>query len=184
MYWFSGFFHTNFMTPSERFPTRYDTHLTCAPPQAKWQPGAIAKPTSSAMALTYTTSCQQLDWQQLAQLLTVTGLGTRSAQELELTFRNSQVTVFAHQGDQLVGAGRALSDHVAWSVVFDVAIDPALQGQGVGAALIERIQAAAGTPNIMLKSMPGKEGFYTRLGYQLMPGGMERRSNSDAPAQT
>lgn len=135
------------------------------------------------MSIIFSTSCEQVDWQQLAQLLTVTGLGNRSAQELEQTFRNSQVTVFAHHGERLVGAGRALSDHVVWTVIFDVAIDPNLQGQGVGAALIQRIQAEAGTPNTMLKSMPGKEGFYSLLGYALMPSGMERRTRPDRDEQ-
>jgi predicted N-acetyltransferase YhbS len=125
------------------------------------------------MTLHYSTSTDTIDWQALADLFVRTGLGNRSPQLLQALFCGSQVTVFAHEDGRLVGAGRALSDFVLWSALFDVAVDPACQGRGVGAALVRLIFATTGTPNAMLKSVPGKEAFYASFGFQPMPTGME-----------
>jgi len=128
------------------------------------------------MDVRYTSTTEGIDWDALAYLLSRAGLGNRPPAVLESLFRQSQVTVFAYDDGQLVGAARALSDYTLWSVVFDVAVDPAFQGKGIGAALVKRILQLAGTPNAMLKSNPGKERFYEMLGFELMPLGMERRS--------
>ena len=74
------------------------------------------------------------------------------------------MAVFAHEG-HLVGAGRALSDRTLWSANFDVAVDPTYQGKGIGAALVRTIFKVAGTSNVMLKSVSGKERFYGKLAF-------------------
>jgi len=130
------------------------------------------------MAIQYTTSADGIDWDDLAALFVRANLGNRTAQLLEAAFRGSQVAVFAHEGGRLMGAGRALSDRIAWSAIFDVAVDPRYQGKGIGAELVGTLIRAAGTPNIMLKSVPGKEGFYRGLGFEPMPGGMEANHSS------
>jgi GNAT superfamily N-acetyltransferase len=130
------------------------------------------------MAITYTTSTDHIDWNHLAALFVRTDLGNRSPDLLETTFRGSQVTVFVHEDGRLIGAGRALSDHTLWSAIFDVAVDPTYQGKGIGVELVRRIREAAGTPNVMLKSAPGKEPFYAKLGFKPMPMGMEASPSS------
>jgi predicted N-acetyltransferase YhbS len=132
------------------------------------------------MAIVYTGSIEAVDWPQLAALFVRTDLGDRSPQLLQALFQGSQVTVFAHDEERLVGAARALSDFVLWSAIFDVAVDPAYQGKRIGATLMQMISDATGTPNAMLKSVPGKEPFYAGLGFCAMPAGMERQ-HSGAP---
>ncbi|MET0288104.1 MAG: GNAT family N-acetyltransferase [Pseudoxanthomonas sp.] len=126
------------------------------------------------MTIVYTRSTEAVDWHQLAALFVRTELGDRSPQLLQALFEGSQVTVFAHDAGRVVGAARALSDFVLWSAIFDVAVDPAYQGRRIGATLMQLLSEATGTPNAMLKSMPGKEPFYAGLGFAPMPAGMER----------
>lgn len=128
------------------------------------------------MTIRYSTTFDKVDWARMAKILVDASLGNRAPGFVEQTFRNSQVVAFAWDGEKLIGAGRALCDHVAWCVIFDVAVDPSYQGKGVGAALIHQISSAAATPNVMLKAVPGKEPFYAKLGFEPMPTGMERRS--------
>ncbi|SEL75072.1 Acetyltransferase (GNAT) domain-containing protein [Pseudoxanthomonas sp. GM95] len=125
------------------------------------------------MAIVYTDRLDGIDWNALAALFNRAGLGQRTPALIEATFRGSQLVAFAHDQGRLVGAGRALSDRVAWTAIFDVAVDPHAQGQGIGGALMRLIRERAATPNFMLKSMPGKEPFYAGLGFVPMPTGME-----------
>jgi GNAT superfamily N-acetyltransferase len=127
------------------------------------------------MAIHYSTSLDHVDWARLAEIFVDAALGDRSPALIEETFRNSQAVVFAWERERLIGAGRALSDHVAWSVIFDIAVDPSYQGRGIGAALVRGIASASPAPNLMLKAVPGKEAFYATLGFEMMPTGMERR---------
>lgn len=134
------------------------------------------------MTIEYIASIdQRIDWSSLAGLFVRADLGNRSLRVLEAAFRGSQVAVFAYEDGRLIGAGRALSDHTLWSAIFDVAVDPAHQGRGIGTELVRKIFEIAGTPNVMLKSVPGKEPFYGKLGFRLMPTGMENNGAGAEP---
>lgn len=64
-------------------------------------------------------------------------------------------------------AARAISDGVACSAIYDVAVDPALQGQGVGRALTALL-ARLPKRSVMLVSTMGNEDFYRKLGFRKM----------------
>jgi ribosomal protein S18 acetylase RimI-like enzyme len=76
---------------------------------------------------------------------------------------------FAHEGDTLVAAGRAVADGVDCSYICDIAVHPSHQGQGLGREVIERLVAASqGHRKIILYAVPGKEDFYRRFGFRRM----------------
>jgi len=131
------------------------------------------------MALVISQSIESVDWKYLEGLFTRAPLGTRSAASLEQVFRNSQVALFAYDGDRLVGAGRALSDKISWAIVFDVVVEPEYQGKGLGTAIVEELSSKSGARNVMLQSVPGKEAFYVRLGYRPMSTAMAKYSNPE-----
>lgn len=121
--------------------------------------------------------CRELDvvdWPLLAKVFERAPLGTRDPVVLERSFRNSQLYCFVYAGAQLIGAGRALSDHVNWTIVFDVVLLPEYQGRGMGRALMQQLLAPSCSASVMLHSAPGKEAFYERLGFRRMKTAMAR----------
>jgi predicted N-acetyltransferase YhbS len=131
------------------------------------------------MAISLSQSIDSVDWTCLEDLFMRALLGKRSAASLEQTFRNSQVALFAYDENRLIGAGRALTDKINWTVVFDVAVDPECQGKGLGKAIVEALASISGARNVMLQSVPGKENFYARLGYRPMTSAMAKYENPD-----
>src|SRR6266480_3965333 len=53
--------------------------------------------------------------------------------------RHTDVTVTAWDGDLLIGFGRVLTDYVYRATIWDVIVDKAYQGQGIGADIVQRI---------------------------------------------
>ena len=84
------------------------------------------------MTITITDTIDDLDWVVLNDLLT-RGFGyARSQEVVKQTFTGSYACCFAWQEGTLVGAARAISDRAACSAIYDVVVDPVLQGQGIG----------------------------------------------------
>ncbi len=111
---------------------------------------------------------EHVDWLALIEVFERAPLGKRDPKLLEQSFRNSSVVCFAYHGGQIIGAGRALSDRLTWTVIFDLALAPEFQGRGLGRAILQDLQARAGGASTMLHSAPGKEPFYQHLGFRRM----------------
>ncbi len=81
--------------------------------------------------------------------------------------------LLAWEGNEVVGSARFQwnPDHL---YIGRVGVIPAYRGQGVGAALMERIEAIAregGASRILFgvrQSLPGNIAFYQRLGYEVV----------------
>ena len=68
-----------------------------------------------------------------------------------------------------MAAGRALADGVDTSYNCDVAVLPTHQRPGLGRDVVRRLVAmSAGHKKIILYSVPGKQGFYRKLGFLRM----------------
>lgn len=118
------------------------------------------------MPLSWTTSQDELDWDELETLYRLAPLGNKSAAQLRIVFTNSRFKFFARDDGRLVAAGRALSDGADCSYICDVAVLPSHQGSGLGREMVSRLVAASqGHKKIILYSVPGKEGFYRKLGF-------------------
>lgn len=124
---------------------------------------------AAATAFTWADRLDGLDWQALSDLYRVAPLGEKSPQWLQTAFSNSMFRCFVRDGGTLVGAGRALADGVDCSYICDVAVLPSHQGTGLGREIIARLVAQSkGHRKIILYAVPGKEGFYKKLGFQRM----------------
>jgi GNAT superfamily N-acetyltransferase len=89
-------------------------------------------------------------------------------EDLELTNRNSWLTVSAYDGARLVGFGRVVTDFVLHALIFDMIVLPDHQGQGIGTlilqALLNRCEER-GIRDIQLFCAKGKRAFYERNGF-------------------
>ena len=118
------------------------------------------------MPLTWINSQEQVDWNELETLYRLAPLGVKSAAHLRTVFSNSRYKFFAYENEKLVAAGRALADGADCSYICDVAVMPSHQGSGLGREMVARlVEASQGHKKIILYSVPGKEGFYRKLGF-------------------
>ena len=121
------------------------------------------------MALAWTESISEVDWNELEALYRAAPLGNKNAKDLEIVFTNSRFRCFVYEDKKLVAAGRALADGADASYICDVAVLPGLQGLGLGKQVVQRLIAlSSGHKKIILYSVPGKEGFYKKLGFLRM----------------
>ena len=106
-----------------------------------------------------------VDWAALADIYARAPLGERTAADLRRAFVNSYVCCFAWVDGKLVGAARATSDGVFYATIVDVAVDPGFQGAGIGRKMMQALLRRLPFPKVFLTSVPGKEGFYEKLGF-------------------
>lgn len=119
--------------------------------------------------LLWSDTTDELDWNELSALYLAAPLGNKSAEWLKTAFRNSRYTLFVREDGRLVGAGRALADGVDCSYICDVAILPSHQGRGLGRQIVARlVELSRGHRKIILYAVPGKEAFYSKLGFMRM----------------
>lgn len=132
----------------------------------------VEKELSMTIGLTFDTT--GVNWQDAAEIFEKAPLGTRAPDQLKKAYDNSDLVCFAWDGSLLVGMGRALSDGVYQSVIYDLCMLPDYQGQRLGSRILEAMMERLKTENYVLWSVPGKEGFYSRFGFQPMLTAMAR----------
>ncbi len=91
---------------------------------------------------------------------------------LLLSLEKSWYCVFAYDGNELVGAGRVVTDGLLHAILYDVIVAPARQRQGIGKLIVDRLvqkclEAQIGS--IQLFCAPGKQAFYEQLGFAVRP---------------
>ncbi len=95
----------------------------------------------------------------------------RSAEDLRRMVRNSAVCVTAWHGQQLIGFGRATSDGVFRGTIWDVVVDSAVSGQGIGRAVVETLlnsPALIPCERIYLMTTNSAD-FYKKIGFRTNP---------------
>ncbi|WP_250645600.1 GNAT family N-acetyltransferase [Salidesulfovibrio onnuriiensis] len=115
-----------------------------------------------------TFDIENIDWEHACTIFERAPLGTRKPDRLQKIFENSQLVCFAWDNGTLVGLARALSDQVAWSVIYDLCMFPEYQGQGLGKRMMRAMIERLDTPNVQLHSVPAMMGFYEKLGFRKM----------------
>ena len=135
---------------------------------------------ATEQAIALSADCSKVDWQRMAVIFRRAPLGEREPARLRRIFEQSTVCCFAWAGDELIGAGRAISDRISYAAIFDVVVAPEYQRRGVGTEIMQHLIRAAEAPNIILHSVPGKEAFYAKLGFRKMTTAMARFSNPEA----
>ena len=90
----------------------------------------------------------------------------RTLDDAKEMLRHTDVALCAWDGDLLVGFGRVLTDFVYRATIWDVIVDKAYQGQGVGTDVVQRILNHPRLKKVELfwlcTRMPG---FYEKLGF-------------------
>ena len=127
--------------------------------------------------------CGGVDWAAVSDTLKRVGMASRAPELHQKAFEASHTAVFAYSNDQLVGFGRAISDGAYQAAVYEMAIVPEFQKQGIGARILKAILDRLPGCNVILYASPGKEEFYRKLGFRLMKTGMARFQAPDVMAQ-
>ena len=96
-------------------------------------------------------------------------------EQSEKALKNSCFCVVAKDGDQTVAMGRAVGDGMYYTIV-DVMVKPQYQGQKIGSTIINRLVELinggipeGGRTSIQLIAALGKEGFYVKQGFKVLP---------------
>ena len=126
------------------------------------------------MALHIAVTCEGIDWERVAEVIKLGGLGDRTAVERRRMFEAGRIVAFAFEDELLVGTGRAISDGVCQAAVYDVVVHPDYQGRGIGRAIMESVIDQLGECNVILFAVPEKIGFYEKLGFGRMTTAMAR----------
>lgn len=126
------------------------------------------------MELTIQKNTEGIDWKEIKSLLQRTDMTTYDVDLHKKAFENSAKVVFIFHGDILIGCGRLLSDFAYQSVIYDVAVDGASQGKGIGKKIVNLLMEGEEDKNIILYATPGKEQFYHKFGFKTAKTGMCR----------
>lgn len=122
-----------------------------------------------SLSLSWSDDITTVDWHELEALYHAAPLGRKQSSELAIAFGNSRFRCFVRQEGKLVAVGRALADGVDCSYICDVAVLPSHQSTGLGKAVVEELmRLSKDHKKIILYSVPGKEGFYRKLGFLRM----------------
>jgi GNAT superfamily N-acetyltransferase len=82
--------------------------------------------------------------------------------------RFGDAPVFAFEDKKLIGMGRAICDGEYQAAIYDVVVLPEYQKKGIGKRIIEETCQKLPVANIILYAVPGKEHFYSKLGFKIM----------------
>ena len=122
----------------------------------------------------------KVNWDELSELYRIAPLGEKSPEDLITVFSNSRFKCFVYADNCLIGVGRALADGKDCSYLCDVAVHPDYQGIRLGKEIIQKLIAQSkGHRKIILYANPGKESFYSKLGFHKMNTAMAIFSNQE-----
>jgi GNAT superfamily N-acetyltransferase len=116
--------------------------------------------------------CSHIDWKAVSETLKSVGMAFHSPDKHKRAFEASYTTVFIYLDKRLIGFGRAISDGEYQAAIYDCAVWPEYQGQGIGSLIMQSILEQLPNCNIILYATPGMEGFYRKLGFGAMTTGM------------
>lgn len=117
-------------------------------------------------------NCEGIDFQKVREYLKDAGMGFYDASLHEHAFRASYSVVFVFHDEKMIGFGRAISDGAYQAAVYDVVVLPEYQSRGIGKLIMSHILRKVSSCNVILYASPGKEAFYSKLGFSIMKTGM------------
>ncbi len=90
----------------------------------------------------------------------------RSLDDAKEMLRHTDLTISAWEGNRLVGFGRVLTDFIYRATIWDVIVDRAFQGHGVGTEIVQRILNHPRLTRVELFWLcTRRPGFYEKLGF-------------------
>ena len=126
------------------------------------------------MNITYSTR-KDLPSEQLHRLFMSVGWsdGMESPfmlKNFNVPFLNSTVVISAWENDCLVGCVRVLSDRVVRSVIYDLAVAPAFQNQGIGRELVRRCIEHFPDSEWLVGTTQEVSAYYEKMGFEVEQG--------------
>lgn len=86
-------------------------------------------------------------------------------ENFNVPFINSTIVISAWSGDKLVGCVRVLSDRMFRSIIYDLAVIPEFQNQGIGKELVRRCREYFPGSEWLVETETA-EGFYEKIGFK------------------
>jgi GNAT superfamily N-acetyltransferase len=90
----------------------------------------------------------------------------RTPEMVKIAFDNSSYVVTAWKDEQLVGVGRAISDGLFYTGVYDVLVHPEYQRRGIGTKIMREILTNFAGTSFLLTTTEDTDKFYERLGFR------------------
>lgn len=87
-------------------------------------------------------------------------------EKFNVPFINSTIVISAWKDDSLVGCVRVLSDRIFRSIIYDLAVMPEYQKQGIGKELVRRCMEYFPDSEWLVETKTAT-GFYEKLGFKL-----------------
>ena len=116
-----------------------------------------------------------LSYEEYCSLRKSVGWQLFSQSQTQQALANSLYTVSVVENNQTVGMGRLTGDGMYFLIV-DVVVHPSFQNRGIGTNLTSMLLKYAedqtplgGRSSVQLIAEKGKEGFYEKLGFKLIP---------------
>jgi len=135
------------------------------------------------MSINIRFDCSEIDWTLVSATLKSVGMAYHEPDAHRRAFEASHTAVFVFNEGRMVGFGRAISDGVYQAAIYDVAVVPEFQGEGIGATIVKEILARVSGCTVLLYAAPGKENFYKKFGFRKMKTGMALFSNPERMAE-
>ncbi len=113
----------------------------------------------------FTFQCEHVSTAELEDLFRDASLSGRAGDKIRRAFVNSSLVCLAYDGDRLIGASRALTDGEYHGVIYDVAVRPDYQRQGVGRRMVDELLTRLPVWRVMLVADENVQPFYRRFGF-------------------
>ncbi|MBU8878867.1 GNAT family N-acetyltransferase [Bacillus sp. FJAT-29790] len=99
--------------------------------------------------------------------------------ELEQLCNQSWYTIYAFEGQQLVGTGRVISDGVITGIICGLCVLPKYQSKGIGKEMLNRIIQHCEQNRVFpqLMCVENLESYYDSFGFKKFSIGMSRNIN-------
>lgn len=126
------------------------------------------------MKITYKVK-KDLPCEQLHKLFMAVGWsdGTETTFRIDnfnTPFIDSTIVVSAWEDDRLVGCIRVISDKIFRSVIYDLAVMPEYQKQGIGKEMVRRCREHFPNSEWLVGTIPERVEFYEGIGFEIDKG--------------
>jgi len=89
----------------------------------------------------------------------------RNPEQVWTMFEQSSLVITAWVDDHLVGIARVLSDGQLFSYLCDLAVEPDVQGLGVGKKLLAEVLSVCKGTELVLRDSEISAGYYAKRGF-------------------